>query len=66
MQDLWWTKWHWDKFFPITSVSPSVSSINIPYTFVHPPTILAIDNAVKEHINIISKSVLIKYTTGNC
>jgi hypothetical protein len=24
MWDLWWTKWHWDKFFPLsTSIFPS-------------------------------------------
>jgi hypothetical protein len=22
MWDLWWTKWHWDGFFPSTSVFP--------------------------------------------
>jgi hypothetical protein len=23
MWDLWWTKWHWGKFFPSTSVFPA-------------------------------------------
>jgi hypothetical protein len=23
MWDLWWTKWHWGRFSPSTSVSPS-------------------------------------------
>jgi hypothetical protein len=22
MWDFWWTKWHWDRFFPSTSVFP--------------------------------------------
>jgi hypothetical protein len=26
MWDLWWTEWHWDRFFPISLVSP-VNSI---------------------------------------
>jgi hypothetical protein len=26
MWDLWWTKWHWDKFYPGTSVSPATHS----------------------------------------
>jgi hypothetical protein len=25
MWDLWWTKWHWDRFTPSTSVSPAKS-----------------------------------------
>jgi hypothetical protein len=24
--DLWWTKWHWGRFYPSTSVSPASSS----------------------------------------
>jgi hypothetical protein len=23
MWDLWWTKWHWGRFSPSTSVSPA-------------------------------------------
>jgi hypothetical protein len=25
MWDLWWTKWHWSRFSPSTSVSPANS-----------------------------------------
>ena len=22
MWDLWWTKWHWDRFFPVSFIQP--------------------------------------------
>jgi hypothetical protein len=28
MWGLWWTKWHWDRFSPSTSVSPAIHSTN--------------------------------------
>jgi hypothetical protein len=40
MWDLWWTKWRWDRFFPITSVSPAnihstnFSTITLTYHFI--------------------------------
>jgi len=36
MWDLWWTKWHWDKFLSEYFVFPShYYSTNTPYAFIH-------------------------------
>jgi hypothetical protein len=34
MWDLWWTKWHWGKFSPSTSVSPANSHSTDCATFI--------------------------------
>jgi hypothetical protein len=31
MSDLWWTKWHWERIFPSSSVSP--------YQYIIPPSL---------------------------
>jgi hypothetical protein len=38
MWDLWWKKWHWDRFSPSTSVSPGSSHSTDSATFIiyHP------------------------------
>jgi hypothetical protein len=33
MRDLWWTKWHWCRFSPSTSVSPANSHSTVCSTF---------------------------------
>jgi hypothetical protein len=38
MWDLWWTKWHWGRFSPSTSVSPA----NSHYTDCSPIIIIII------------------------
>jgi hypothetical protein len=32
--ELWWTKWHWDRFSPSTSVSPVNSHSTVCSTFI--------------------------------
>jgi hypothetical protein len=34
MWDLWWTKWHWDRFSPSTSVSSANSHSTDCSTFI--------------------------------
>jgi hypothetical protein len=34
MWDLWWTKWHWGRFSPSTSVSPANSYFTDCATFI--------------------------------
>jgi hypothetical protein len=37
MRDLWWTKWHWDRFPPSTSVSFANSQSTLCSTLIYHP-----------------------------
>jgi len=62
--DLWWMKWHWDRFleylvFPLVSIILPVLHTHISFICYWCCTLLAIDNAMKyntmKRITVLSK-----------
>ena len=52
MWDLWWTKWHWDRFLSVLyyfSIIPTILHTNMSFICHSHYIILSTDSAMKQH-----------------